>query len=80
MRTITHHLKGFCRYLRSTRAISALEYAILIGGVAVAVAAAVTTFTGTISDALNTIGTNISSTVSDVGSSPSTPGPSTPTT
>ena len=68
MRTLTHHLKGFCLYLRNTRAISALEYAILIGGVAVAVAAAVDQFTGTISTALQTIGSNITSTVSDVGS------------
>ena len=74
MRTITHHLKGFCRYLRNTRAISALEYAILIGGVAVAVAAAVTTFTNTISDALDTIGANITTTVSDVGATSTTGG------
>ena len=59
MRTITHHLKGFCRYLRNTRAISALEYAILIGGVALAVSAAVATFTNTITNAITTIGDNI---------------------
>ena len=46
-------------YLRNTRAVSALEYAILVGIVATAIAAGLATFSDTISDAIDTIGTNI---------------------
>ena len=31
MTTITRYTKGFVRYLRNNRAVSALEYAILVG-------------------------------------------------
>ncbi len=48
MTTITRYTKKFAHYLRTTRAVSALEYAILIGIVAIAVAAA-----------LNALGVNI---------------------
>ena len=37
MTTITRHTKGFVRYLRNNRAVSALEYAILVGIIAVAI-------------------------------------------
>ena len=46
MTTITRYTKGFVRYLRNNRAVSALEYAILVGIIAVAVAAAITTLSG----------------------------------
>ena len=59
MTTITRPIKKFVRYLRTTRAVSALEYAILIGVVATAVAAALTTFSGNIKSALEGIGSRI---------------------
>ena len=49
MTTITRYTKGFAHYLRNNRAVSALEYAILVGVIAVAIAAALTTFGTSIS-------------------------------
>ena len=46
MTTITRYTKGFVHYLRNNRAVSALEYAILIGIIAVAVASAITALSG----------------------------------
>ena len=40
MTTIARYTKKFVRYLRNTRAVSALEYAILVGVIAVAIVAA----------------------------------------
>ena len=40
MITITRYTKQFVRYLRTIRAVSALEYAILVGIIAVAIGAA----------------------------------------
>ena len=51
--------RRFRRFLRATEAVSALEYAILVGVITVAVGAAVTTFSETISDAIDDIGTEI---------------------
>ena len=59
MTTIAPYTKKFVRYLRNTRGVSALEYAILVGIIAVAIAAALTTFSGEITDAMNTIGEDI---------------------
>ena len=57
------HLSGrFRRFVRSTKAVSALEYAILVGIVAIAITAALATFSGSITTALNTIGADISGT------------------
>ena len=53
------------KYVRSTRAVSALEYAILVGVIAVAISAALVTFSGNITTALATIGTKVGAT--DVG-------------
>ena len=39
-----HHSRRFRRFLRANEAVSALEYAILVGVVAVAIAAALATF------------------------------------
>ena len=60
MTTITRYTKKFAHYLRNTRAVSALEYAILIGVIAVAMSAALATFTDNLGTALTTIGTKIS--------------------
>ena len=53
MTTITRYTKGFVRYLRNNHAVSALEYAILIGIIAVAVAAAITTLSGGIENGID---------------------------
>ena len=39
MTTITRYTKKFAHYLRTNRAVSALEYAILVGVIAVALGA-----------------------------------------
>ena len=57
------------RFLRDTRGVSALEYAILVGVVALAVGAALTVFGGQITDAVKTIGDNLEATHATVGSS-----------
>ena len=59
MTTITRYTKGFVRYLRNNRAVSALEYAILVGIIAVALAAALTIFSDTITTAMKTIGDEV---------------------
>lgn len=46
----------FAHYLCTTRAVSALEYAIIVGVIAVAMAAAMAVFTDDIGTALQTIG------------------------
>lgn len=56
-----------CEYLRSTRAVSALEYAILVGVIVVAATIAIGTFGDQIEAALKTIGDNVTNTVTDVG-------------
>lgn len=62
MTTITRYTRKFAHYLRHTRAVSALEYAILVGAIAVAMGAALTTFSASITEALSKIGTSIKST------------------
>ena len=52
MTTITRYTKGFVRYLRNNHAVSALEYAILVGIIAVALSAALVTFSGNIKTAM----------------------------
>ena len=59
MTTITRYTKGFVRYLRTNSAVSALEYAILVGIIAVAISAALVTFSANIGEALKAIGDGI---------------------
>ena len=59
MPTIARYTKKFARYLRHTRAVSALEYAILVGVIAVAVAAALVTFSNDVQTAITNIGNNV---------------------
>ena len=61
MTTISYYTKKFVHYLRHNRAVSALEYAILVGAIAVAMGAALVTFSGNITAALTAIGTSVSS-------------------
>ena len=56
---LAYYPKKFVHYLRHNRAVSALEYAILVGAIAVAMAAAMTTFSGQIQSALTNIGDQI---------------------
>ncbi len=53
---IKHVSRRFRRFLWANEAVSALEYAILVGVVAVGVGAGVATFWDNIDGALNTIG------------------------
>ena len=74
MTTITRYTKQFARYLRHTRAVSALEYAILVGAIAVAMATALASFGDGIDQALRNIGDQIAITkqkeVGQIGGGP----------
>ena len=54
------------RYLKSTRAVSALEYAILVGVIAIAVTAGLTAFSGTLETAITKLGTEVTKAVATV--------------
>ena len=60
---ITASVRGF---LRSTRAVSALEYAILVGVIVVAVVAALGTFGDDIEDAIEAISTKVDTEVDGI--------------
>lgn len=47
-------------FLRAREGVSALEYAILVAVIAVAVGAALVAFTGSISTGMNTVGSKVS--------------------
>lgn len=51
-----HKSRRFRRFLKANEAVSALEYAILVGVIAVAVGAALLAFGGKITTAIETIG------------------------
>ena len=53
--------KRVTRFFKASRAVSALEYAILVGVVVVAIGAALAVFTDQVTNALNAAGTSISS-------------------
>ena len=55
MTRIRHYAKTARRYLRNTRAVSALEYAMLVGAVAAGLGAAVFQFREQIVDSLETL-------------------------
>ena len=55
------------RFLRVDEAVSALEYAILVGVVAVAIGAALLTFSGNIETAIEKIGTQVVATGNTAG-------------
>ncbi len=54
--------KKFTHYLRDTRAVSALEYAILMGIIALTISAALVTFSGNITPVLSLIGGKVAAT------------------
>jgi len=59
-RVSKHKSRRFRRFFRANEAVSALEYAILVGVVAVAIGAALVTFGTNITTAVGTIGTSVS--------------------
>ena len=56
-----HISRRLRRFARDNEAVSALEYALLVGVIAVALSAALVTFSGQIEKALTTIGTEVGS-------------------
>ena len=56
---LTQYTKKFVHYLRNNKAVSALEYAILVGVIAVAVAAALLTFSGNMTAGMKEIGSKV---------------------
>ena len=66
MATLTRYTKKFAHYLRNTRAVSALEYAILIGIVATALTTALVAFSNTITGALTSLGKEVTEATGEV--------------
>lgn len=58
-----HISRRLRRFAKANEAVSALEYAILVGVITVGVGAALVTFSGNITNALNTIGSGVETTV-----------------
>ena len=54
-----HISRRFRRFLRANEAVSALEYALLVGVVAVAIGAALVTFSGDVQTAITGIGDEV---------------------
>ena len=63
-----HISRRFRRFARANAAVSALEYAILVGVIAVAAVALMTTFNDNIKDAIDKISTNIETKTKGTGS------------
>ena len=56
---LTRYTKKFVGYLRNNKAVSALEYALLVGIIAVAMSAAIFAFSGNMKDAVDKIGAKV---------------------
>lgn len=76
MQTIIRYAKQFVQYVRNNRAVSALEYAILIGIIAVTITAALTTFSSDMKTAIEAVGDKVETGGTNVGQI----GPASPTT
>lgn len=59
MLTITRYTKKFAHYLRNNKAVSALEYAILVGIIAVVIGIAITNFGNSMKTGIEKIGTAV---------------------
>ena len=71
---IKHKSRWFRRFARANEAVSALEYAILVGVIAVAIGTALVAFSGNIKTALGNIGAKVNAvTVTAVPTAPATP-------
>ena len=66
-KSIRHISRRFRRFARANKAVSALEYAILVGVIAVAAVTLMDTFSGNIADAIEKISTNIETKTKDTG-------------
>ena len=64
------------RWLRNSKAVSALEYAILVGVIAVAIGLALTQFGADLTSAINNVGDSVEQI--NPGTIQPTPAPSTP--
>ena len=60
--TLVHKSRRLRRFIRANKAVSALEYAILVGIIAAAIGGALITFGSNITDAISAIGTDIGAT------------------
>ena len=70
-----HKSRRLRRFLRANKAVSALEYAILVGVIAVAVGAAIVAFSGNLETAISAIGTDVAK-IETTGGGPLTGTPS----
>ena len=62
-----HKSRRFRRFLRANEAVSALEYALVVGIIAVAVGGALVAFSDNIRTAMSAIGTDVASIETDGG-------------
>ena len=62
-----HRSRRLRRFARANEAVSALEYAILVGVIALAVGAAIVAFGGNITTSLNKIGGEVAKIKTDTG-------------
>ena len=67
MQTIVRYTKQFIQYVRNNSAVSALEYAILVGVIVVAAAVAMTQFTSDMKTSIDEIGKNVKTKTKTVG-------------
>ena len=58
--TLVHKSRRLRRFIRANEAVSALEYAILVGVIAVAIGTAIVAFGGNIETAIGNFGTAVS--------------------
>ena len=61
-----HISRRFRRFPKANEAVSALEYAILVGVITIGVGVALVTFSGNIKDAITAIGTDVKKVSGDV--------------
>ena len=73
-----HVSRRLRRFLKADEAVSALEYAVLVGVVTVAVGGAVLAFSGQIGDAISVIGNTVKNTGSGITTFTGTPPSPTP--
>ena len=73
--TSKHKSRRFRRFSRANEAVSALEYAILVGVVAVALGAALVTFGDNIKSAITGVGGKVAAVGSGVGNIQVAPAP-----
>lgn len=72
---IQHVLRRLRRFIRATKAVSALEYAVLVGVIVVGVGAALLTFSDTIEEAIAAIGTDVKTTADSLDAGDLAPDP-----